>query len=161
MRLMAICLTVVFGAALGCGAGPADHSSQKPTVVLTLDSATAERGANGSVLFKCIATIENNTGSELKVQSKYFSPFDGLVLVVQDAGGRILMVQPYSLHQSPFGTRRYSLPLGKTTKELSIPVSNLPTAQARFKVQFVGTLEGSGVKQKLSSNVYEVSVQAN
>src|SRR4051794_7082878 len=66
---------------------PVSGGDPEPQVVLTLDRASAARLVSGDILFQCKLTLENHTGSELIVQSNFFSAFDGLILVVRDETG--------------------------------------------------------------------------
>lgn len=137
------------------GAVPA--AEERPKVILTLDSVSAERLSNGDVLFKCRLTVENHTGEELKVRSRFFSVPDGLALVVQDETGKELTKQPYIYHQSPMAeAKAYPLPVGKAAHEIGFPVGDLPKGVSKFKVRLVGTIPVGENLPALASRVKEV-----
>jgi hypothetical protein len=157
MILRCICVVLLVG-----GAWTAVASADPPEVLvkLTLNKAAAERRTD-DVLFECEATLDNATGRALNVRTSFFSAFDGVEIVLFDARGKKLRVQPYTFHQSPFavdGTQ--PLEVGKTTKRLVFPVSGLPADVKTFRVCLIGTLPGSAYNPGLLlSDLVEVTLK--
>src|SRR5262249_12095722 len=136
------CLLVIL-LVVGAWTPVASADPPEPLVKLTLRKVAAERQTD-DVLFEGEATLEHVTGKVLNVRTCFFSAFDGVEIVVFDARGKKLRVQPYTFHQSPLaadGTQ--PLEVGRTTKRLVFPVSGLPGDVKKFRVCLIGTLPGS------------------
>ncbi len=133
----------------------------KEPVRLTLPGASAQRSGK-DVVFRCEAVIVNNTGAVLKVQSTFYSAFDGLELVVLTAKGKELRRQSYLHHQSPHSPQGRQFPLnkGENRKTLVFPVLGLPKGTRVLKIRLVGTLPGSKYKGVLRSDVLTIPVLA-
>src|SRR5262249_53164085 len=99
-----------------------------------------------SVVFACDVILDNNSGDDLTIQSRFFSAFDGLSLVVlQD--GKPIHDRAYIFHQSPLGEpRAYTLKKGKNAFEMRIPVEPMAENWPKLHAKVVGTLPESKFK---------------
>lgn len=118
-----------------------DDKKAKVTVAVT--NVEWLRNDNYTLII-CRLVVDNDTGEELKIKSRFFSPLDGFSLVIQDEKGKLLKTQGYCFHQSPMAKQReYSLAMGQTKHELRFPVQSLPPELSAFKLQLTGTFPGS------------------
>lgn len=136
----------------------------KPAVSLILTKASAERSGPDTVpshtLFRCEVRLDNHTGDDLVVRSKFNSAFDGLELVVTNVQGRTLAQQPYIMHQSPFTeSREFKLKKGVTTATIGCPIQDFPADVEVVKVRAVGTLPGSSYPRILSTETLEIKIK--
>jgi hypothetical protein len=133
--------------------GPAGPEAAVAGVRLVLASATAERWANGDVLVRCTATLQNDTGRELDVRTNFHSAFDGLTLVLLRPDGTELARQAYDFHQSPYAEdQAIPLPPGATTEELRFPLVGLPGELDGVVVRLEGGLPGTEFPDGLESD---------
>src|SRR4051812_12434859 len=91
----------VLCAVLGVMATRADLD-EKPDFDLTLTKAAAQRFDGDNLVVICDVVLDNRAGKDVKVRSNFGSAFDGLVVVVRDEKGKLLVTQPYSLHRAPY-----------------------------------------------------------
>ena len=141
------------------GSGLAEEN--RPVVSLLLPKASAER-QDKRVLFRCDAVLENSGPNEIATRTNFNSLFDGLELVVTTSDGKILVQQAYIFSRSPNKTPPgdiMMLPRGGTETTLAIPIYDLPTEVATFKVRLVGKLMNSDYKRILSSETLEIKVK--
>jgi hypothetical protein len=140
---------------------PAFAVEPKPMVSLLLTGASATR-RDQDTLFKCDAVLDNATGRDLTVRSGFYSPFDGLELVVTTKEGKVLAQQPYIHHQSPFTPegREFPVKQGNTKQTLVFPIQDFPGDIKTLKVRLVGTLPGSTYQRIVSSETLEIPVKA-
>jgi hypothetical protein len=111
-----------------------------------------------NVLFAFDVILDNQTGEDLDVYSHFFSPFDGLSMILLRDGNKAYE-QAYMHHQSPQSrdSRPHILKKGKTERQLRIPVVGSMTADwMTFEAKLVGTLPGSKYKGKLESKTMKV-----
>jgi hypothetical protein len=143
----------------GYGKDDARAEEQKPTVVLDLVKATAERLDSGTVLLVCTATLKNHSGVELRVRTNFGSVFDGIDVLVFRESGEKLIKQPYVYHQSPysFQARDLSLKTGETRETLVFPV-DLPKDTPSVRLLLVGVLPGCDRSGLLCSGSMNVAI---
>ena len=156
---LAIVIAIATAALFGITHRHAIAEDQKPAISLILAEASAEISSQG-YFFACEAILDNASGKELGVRTNFYSVFDGLEVVVTNAGGKVLAQQAYIYHQSPHSSsgRRLVVAQGRTRRGLVFPIVDLPSNAKSFKVRLVGTLPGSDYSQILSSETIVVKV---
>lgn len=157
MLLKAMVSAVAVG--LGVTAVGAGGPDDKPRVDLTLTKVMAERFNDGDVLVICDVVLDNQTGRGLKVRSNFTSPFDGLMIVVRDEKGKLILRQGHTWHQAPFAPpgREFPLQTGENKGELRFPL-RLPADMKNIRVMLVGTLPGSGYDELIYTDVVPVTI---
>lgn len=132
----------------------------KPAISLILAKVSAQRDEIDT-LFTCEVVLDNATGKEVTVHTRFSSVLDGLDLVVTTKGGRILAQRPYIWHQSPFEkTKKLVLEQGETKHSLVFPVRDFPKDAKEVKVRLVGTLPKSDYPWILSTDTIETKVKS-
>jgi hypothetical protein len=130
------------------------NRTPKAPVSISLVKATAEPLSN-VMLFICDAVIDNDTGHDLTVRSRYHSAFDYIEIVVVDEKGHKLAQQSY--HQSAsivsVEPRDYHLKEGKNARELKFAVAGLPLEGKGYRILFVGQLPGAELTEILCSDL--------
>lgn len=149
MKILLTFLVLAF-ATTGCS---------RRSVSLSLTSASAKQEKD-YLHVRCVAALDNQTGSSLVVTSAFFSAFDSLRIIVSTTDGTRLAEQSYAMHQSPFSIpgRAFVLPSGITTQAMSIPVFGVTNAPSTVTLQLTGTLMQSGFTDALASSKRDVTV---
>ncbi|MFT7644131.1 MAG: hypothetical protein ACI9G1_005897 [Pirellulaceae bacterium] len=136
------------------------EDEEKPEVSLVLNSVVA-LSDNTETLFKCNATLINNTDSDIIVTSNFSSVFDIVTIVVITADGKQSKQQSYIYHQSPFTSdgRDLKLKRGETKADLVFPIEEFGRNGETVKVQLVGVAIVSGDEVALSSKTKKIVIK--
>ncbi len=128
-------------------------------VNLSIDEVSV-RDLDSLAIVEMTATLDNGTGEILFVVTNFYSPFDGLSLVVESGQNIELLSVPYIYHQSPHLPEGEGLPLksGRNTERMGFPLEKkLPPGE--YRVRLEGGLPGTEIKSGLKSNWVEVVVE--
>jgi len=152
--------SLVILAGVACGSPSRAPEAAPAPVALALESVSAERWAGGDVLFRCSATLTNTTSGDLSVRTNFFSPFDGLTIVLTGEDGAEITRQAYIYHQSPQTSEgvEHPLPIGSTTQELRFPILGLPADLRVVDVRLEGGLPGTPYETGLRSNTVRAEI---
>ena len=135
--------------------------AKEPAVSFKLTGVTAEKGEDGDLLVVCRVLLDNRTGEEIVTKTRFGSAFDGLTITVTDTEGKVLAVQGYTYHQSPFGPdlREVIVKLGRTDASLAFPMAKGHYGK-KIGVQLTGLLTDGAEPILLHSERKEVVVKA-
>lgn len=131
----------------------------KSPVTLSLTQVRAKRDDHG-IGFICMIEIDNDTGKELPVKSRYSSAFDMLTLIIFDSQGRKLAQVGYWQKLAPNSeVRIFPLQQGKNTGQLGFPILDFPAEVKECWVLLTGRLPDSGFVGTLHSDLVPVRIK--
>lgn len=130
-------------------------------VSIVLDKVSAERSDELFCSLSFCVHIDNDTGSEIKFQSVDGSTLDGLEVLVTDCEGKVLVQQSLTAHLSPVSPegKTSTIPRGKSTSTIDVPVFGISERVQRINVRLVGSLWKSTYRRLCSTETVPVPIE--